>query len=209
MSGLSPDGKWAVTIRVPERRRIELVPTGAGEPRAIDLENLTAQWVNWLKDGKRLVLMASEPGRGSRLFVLDPDGGKPVAITPEGVSIVGQAVSPDGKSLVARGPDGRLAIYPVEPGEPQPIPGQDSGSYPLRFTADGRSLYVTRMSAPPGIIDLVDIATGKRTPWKSFEPPDPSGVEVVGPAVISEDGRSYVYSYRRTLDELFLATGMR
>ena len=208
-TGLSPDGKWASTIRVPERKAIMLVPTGAGEPRTLDGGGLTLQWANWLPDGKRLVLMASEPARGSRLFILDIDGGKPRAITPEGVSIAGQGVSPDGKFLVARGPDGRPAVYPTELGEPRVVPGLNPGDYVLRWVADGRSLYVTRLSAPPGIIDLAEIQTGQRTRWKSFEPPDPSGVEVVGPAVISPDGGSYVYSYRRTLDELYLATGMR
>jgi hypothetical protein len=121
-----------------------------------------------------------------------------------------QTVSPDGRSIVARGPDGRIAIYPVEPGsEPRPVPGLDPEDVPIRWTADGRSLYVSRLSALPGIIDVVNIATGIRTKWKQFQPVDPSGVEQAGPAMISPDGTTYVYSYRRVLGDLFLATGMR
>ncbi len=51
--------------------------------------------------------------------------------------------------------------------------------------------------------------TGRRTVWKEVRPPDPSGVEQVGPIVIARDESSYVYSYRRRLDELFLATGLK
>jgi Tol biopolymer transport system component len=208
--GFSPDGRWVVTLKVPERRGIVLVPTGPGEPRPLDAGNLTFHWLNWFPDGKRLLSSASEARRGSRLFVLDVQGGgKPRAISPEGVILTGQGISPDGRSIVARGADGRLAIYPSEPGEPHAVPGLEPEDVALRFTPDGRSLYITRLSGTPGIIDVVEIETGRRTRWTQFEPPDPSGVEVVGPAVISPTGKGYVYTYRRTLDDLFLATGMR
>ena len=186
-----------------------LVPTGAGEPRTLDVGNLTCGWANWFPDGKRILLSGSEPGRGARLYTVDLAGGPPRAISPEGVTISAQVISPDGRSIVARSPDGRFAIYPAEPGEPRPIPGLEPGEVPLRWTADGRSLYVTRFSAPPGIVDVVEIATGKRSRFTQFDPPDPTGIEIVGPAVIAPDGKSYVYSYRRTLDDLYLATGMR
>lgn len=55
----------------------------------------------------------------------------------------------------------------------------------------------------------MDVKTGTRTPWKEIRPPDPSGVEQVGPIQIAPDEKSYVYSYRRVLDELYLATGLR
>jgi dipeptidyl aminopeptidase/acylaminoacyl peptidase len=207
--GLSPDGRWALTLKTPERRRIVIVPTGAGEPRTLDLGQLTCGWANWFPDGKRALLAASEPGRGSRLYVLDIEGGRSRPITPEGVVISAQSVSPDGRSIFARGPDGRFAIYPSEPGEPRAIPWLEPDEIPLRWTADGGSIYVTRFSEPPGIVDVVDLATGKRSRFTQFDPPDPTGIEVVGPAVIAPDGKSYVYSYRRTLDDLYLATGMR
>jgi hypothetical protein len=40
-------------------------------------------------------------------------------------------------------------------------------------------------------------------------PPDPTGVEQVGPDVITPDEKAYVYSYRRKLGDLYLATGMK
>src|SRR5262249_20572904 len=53
---LSPDGRWAVTVKLPERHPITLLPTGPGEPRTVDIGNLTCQWAKWLPDGRRLVL---------------------------------------------------------------------------------------------------------------------------------------------------------
>ncbi len=47
------------------------------------------------------------------------------------------------------------------------------------------------------------------TPWKELRLPDPAGVLQVGPVVITPDGKSYVYSYRRILEELYLVTGLK
>ena len=58
-------------------------------------------------------------------------------------------------------------------------------------------------------MDIVDVQTGKRTPWKEFHPPDPAGVIQIGPVLMTADGSSYVYSYRRILDELYAVTGLK
>jgi hypothetical protein len=139
----------------------------------------------------------------------DVAGGKPRPLTPEGVSWTGSSVSPDGRSLLARGPDGRLAVYPVETGEPRPVPGMQPDEQPVGWTADGRSIFVTRLSGVPGVISILDLASGQRTAWKELLPPDPTGVEQVGPDVITPDQKAYVYSYRRALGDLYLATGMK
>ncbi|MFY9552048.1 MAG: protein kinase [Thermoanaerobaculia bacterium] len=229
--GLSPDGRWAVTVKLPERRPVTLVPIGAGQPKTLDIGDLTCQWANWFPDGRRLLILANEPGRGPRLFVQEISGGgpttsgqpsavgdavrrtaatKPQAITPEGVTIRGgQSISPDGRSILARGPDGRFAIYPAQPGEPRPTPGFEADDAPIRWMADGRSVFVMAPTVPPGVIHVVDVATGRRTTWRQFQPPDPSGVEQVGPAAIAPDGRSFVVSYRRVLGDLYVATGLR
>jgi len=64
-------------------------------------------------------------------------------------------------------------------------------------------------SGIPLPIDLLDVATGKRHRWRELTPPDPAGVAVTGPVRLSADGQAYAYSYRRQLDELFLAEGLR
>ena len=89
------------------------------------------------------------------------------------------------------------------------MPGLEPDDIPLQWNADGTAIFVYRPSTPPLRVELVDVRTGSRTLWKELRPPDPSGVEQVGPITISRDGASYVYSYRRALDELYLATGMR
>ena len=206
----SPDGRWALTGKLPERRSLILLPTGAGESREIPTGGLNCQWANWFPDGRRIVMSASEPGRGSRLFVVDLSGGAPRAITPEGVTIISsQIISPDGRFIVARSPDGRHAIYPTTTGEPRIVPNMSPDELPIRWTADGRALFVARRAAPPGVIDVLDVATGIRTTWKKFQPLDVTGVDQVGPALIAPDERTWVYSYRRVLGDYYIATGLK
>jgi hypothetical protein len=207
--GFSPDGRWVLAIRELERGQLTLLPTGAGEPKLLPKSGMNYQSAMWFPDGRRVLISGNEPGHGSRLYVQDIPDGKPRAITPEGVSFLFPTMAPDGKSVVASGADRRPAIYPTEPGEPRAVPGLEPEDIPLRWTANGASIFVYRPSAPPLRVEKVDVKTGHRTLWKEIRPPDPSGVEQVGPIEITPDETSYVYSYRRALDELYLATGLR
>ncbi len=207
--GFSPDGRWVLTLRDAPTGQYVLSPTGAGEPKVLPKTGINCQAATWFPDGRRILISGNEPGHGSRLFVQDISDGKPRAITPEGVSFLFHAVSPDGKSIVATGTDRRIAIYPTEPGEPRVVPGLEPDDIPLRWTDNGASIFVYRPSAPPLRVEKVDVKTGRRALWKELRPPDPSGVQQVGPIEIAPDEKSYVYSYRRALDELYLATGLR
>jgi eukaryotic-like serine/threonine-protein kinase len=205
--GFSPDGRSLVAVS--GSGQVSLVPTGAGEPKLLPKSDLVVQAAIWFPDGRRILMNGNQPGRGIRLFVQDVAGGGPRAISPEMVGFRFSAVSPDSKSIIAIGADRRIAIYPTEPGEPRIVPGLEPGDIPLRWTADGAAIFVYRPSPPPLRVEKVDVKTGRRTLWKELNPPDPSGVQQVGPIQIARDEKSYVYSYRRALDELYLLKGLR
>jgi Tol biopolymer transport system component len=213
--GFSPDGRSVLSRSIGATGHTEwtgqftLLPTGTGEPKPLSQTGLLCQAATWFPDGRRILIQAHDPGHGSRLFVQDVPDGKARPITPEGVSIFFHVVSPDGQWVVATGADQRIALYPVERGEPRPVPGLEREDIPLRWTSDGAGLFIYRPSAPPLRVEKVDVKTGRRTLWKEIRPPDPSGVQQVGPIEIAPDEKSYVYSYRRVLDELYLATGLR
>ena len=171
---------------------------GAGEPRKLPPTGLDTDAGSFFADGRRLLLWGHEPGHASRLYVLELPDGKPKPISPEGVSLLRwRALAPDGRSAVARAADGTLGLYPTDGGEPRPLPGATREDVPIRWTADGRGLYVQRGPGVPARVDLLDVASGKRRPWKELTPPDPAGVLAIGPILLSADGLSYVYSYRR------------
>jgi len=206
---LSADGRSALTTN-PTADQLTIIPTGAGTPKELPKAGLIYQWGEFFRDGRRLLLWANEPGHSSRLYLQDTEGGKPRPLGPEGYGFgAGKSISPDGATAVVVGRDNRIATLPIAGGEPRPVPGTVAGETPLAWTADGRAIYVARPIGLPAKIDVVDVATGARRPWKELVPPDPAGVLQVGPVLITPDGASCVYSYRRVLDELSLVTGLK
>ncbi|HEY4228554.1 MAG TPA: protein kinase [Thermoanaerobaculia bacterium] len=207
--GLSPDGKWVLSTRKPGSADFDLIPTGTGETRHLASIDLNLQWASWFPDGRRILISGSERGHGNRLFVAQLPDLKPRPVSPEGFNGVPQGLSPDGKSVLAVAPDNAYVVFPLEAGEPRPLRGLTADEFPVRLTADGRSVYVFNTARLPNRIDLVEVATGRRSPWREFRPPDPAGVFQTSPAIISADGKSYVYSYRRILDDLYVMTGLK
>jgi eukaryotic-like serine/threonine-protein kinase len=206
---LSPEGRSALASRDPAKGQMSLLPTGPGEQQDLSPTGINLQAVTWIPNANRILISGNEPGRRSRLWVQEVPSGRPRAITPEGVSFAFARPSPDGKWVVALGPDRRYALYPLEPGEPRPLPGLDPEEIPVQWSPDGRSIVVYHPGEAPLRVELFDVATGTRKLWKEIRPPDPSGIAQVGPILISWDTGSYVYSYRRSLDDLYLATGLR
>ena len=119
------------------------------------------------------------------------------------------AASPDGGSVAVSVPDGAARIFPVEGGEPRPIPGVEQGDFVLKWSRDGRSLFVGRRADRAVRIDRLDLETGRRAPWKELLPADRAGLVDIAYIDVSGDGESYVYSYRRFLSTLYLAQGLR
>ncbi|MDQ2979736.1 MAG: protein kinase [Acidobacteriota bacterium] len=206
---ISSDGRWALSISgATGKRGLLLLPTGAGEARAI-AANLQVQAVTWFPDGKRILLTASEEGRGARLYQLDGPDAKPRALSPPGYRAFSRCVSPDSKYATVLGPDSKRYLYPLTGGEPAPIPGLLEDESPIGWTADGRSIYVYKRGLYPARIFRLEIATGKRELWKELTPPDPAGISNVAPPAIAADEKTYAYSYNRILSDLFLAEGLK
>ncbi len=211
---LSPDGKW-VLARAPGAetawgREWVLVPTGPGAPRLLPRGAIT-QLVNgaWLPDGKRIVFTAIEGGQGARGYIQDVDTGSMRPITPARVRMPEKAATPDGKSVLVW-LDGKWLFYPIDGGTPRPFSLLGPDDNPRQWSADGRFLYVAPGdTAPPVVIERLDVSTGRREPWKTLVPSDPVGIEYLNPPVIIPDGRGYCYSYARRHHELYVVEGLK
>jgi Tol biopolymer transport system component len=204
---LSPDGKWAIAIQRPATDpQLVAYPTGAGEARVFPKEGLSTWNACWLPDGKKLLLTANEPGRGPRLYERDFTGGKPRALTPEGYRGL-RVVSPDGVWTVVTGPDRKTYLYPLAGGEPAVVPGVGANELVAGFASDSRSMYVYHRGEIPINVSRLDVATGRRQLWRALTPADPGGVSDVAP-LPTPSGDSYVYTYNRTLSDLYLVEGL-
>jgi eukaryotic-like serine/threonine-protein kinase len=209
---LSPDGKWALSILPVPNSPFRLLPTGTGEHPELALSGISPeQAAAWFPDSRRILFAGSEPGHGLRLYVQSIDGGKPRAITPEGITaaLPGFAVSPDGRLVAAIGPDHKAALFPVEGGAPRPIPGVGEKEFPLRFSADGRSIYLWKRGDVPARVTRLDLETGRREVWKDLLPADPAGVERISNVLVTPDAKGYAYCYARLLSDLFVVEGLK
>jgi Tol biopolymer transport system component len=206
---LSPDEKWAIAQPQTTPAQLILLPTGAGESRQLTKDEINHNWAHWFPDGKHIVFTGNEANHGVRFYVQDINGGKPRAISAEGVHATAFAVSPDARYVAGIGPDQHGYLYPIAGGEPQAVHGFPPGEQPITWSADGRFLYTYRPGELPTQISKLDISTGQRTPFRQLMPSDPAGVETIGPILLTQDGKICVYGYHRTLSDLYLVEGQK
>jgi hypothetical protein len=138
-NGLSPDGKWALSIPLLDPGRIDILPTGPGEVRSLRNPGITSyDNVGFVGDGEAIFFTERRAGR-PRSFVQDLAGGAPRAALPEGVWVGRNTLSLDGRRAVGLCPQSEtLCIYPVGGGEPRPVPGLESGAGGVGWDAEGR-----------------------------------------------------------------------
>ena len=205
---LSPDTQWAICLSAnPPSPYLELLPTGAGEPRRFPGNGVLYTGAAWLPDGKRIIVSATEPGHQARLYLQDLDQGRRMPLTPEGVT--SWVVSPDGSTIAARGPTPAIRLYPVDGTAPRELAGVTGRESPIGWIRDG--LLITRRGdpgAPRGEIYRVDVQTGRQERWKNILPRDPAGIMVLVSFRVTPDGRSSAYSWHRALSNLYVADGL-
>jgi Tol biopolymer transport system component len=192
-----------VTRRPSDPLNWTVIPIGPGEPRKIVMTQ-QANVVRWFPDGRRLVVVANEPGRSSRTYEYTIESGNSRPLTPEGIT--GTIASPDGKWLLVSTMQGRWMLWPIDGGKPRDVGGLLPQDAIARWAADGRSVWVSGpTTARRRDVARLDLATGRRVRLLEFGPSDPAGVRTTfGPPVVSADGRTYAYSYRYELSDLFL-----
>jgi dipeptidyl aminopeptidase/acylaminoacyl peptidase len=185
------------------------LPTGAGETQSLTNDSINHQWARWFPDGKRFVFSGNEPGKGVRLYTQEISGGKPKAITPEGVDAVAFAISPDGQLVVGIGPDQKGYLFSSAGGDPRIVAGMEPGDIPINWSEDAHSIFLYRTGEVPAKVYRLELAAGKKTVWKEIAPLDPTGVSTIGPILMTPDGKTYVYGFHRTLGDLYLVEGLK
>jgi eukaryotic-like serine/threonine-protein kinase len=205
---LSPDGEWALSRLNVVPSPLVLYPTGVGEMKQLKNDSLNHMNAGaFLPDGRRFVFLGSEPGHGARLYLESLDDATPHAFSMEGVATL--VLSPDGGMVAARGPDQKIYLFPVAGGDPKLVPGVQPGEFPTAWSPDGRSLFVMTRGQIPAQVFRVEVGSGQRTFWRSFEPADSAGIDTIRGVLVSADNKAYVYGYSRTLSDLYLVQGLK
>ncbi|HVP52073.1 MAG TPA: protein kinase [Terriglobales bacterium] len=204
---LSPDGKWVAIIqRHPARSQLILLPTGPGELRTLDVEDMHYESVEWFPDGKRILFTGNQPGHPVRSWMYELEGGgKPRPVTQEGIR--GTRVSPDGHSFVVVDPR-KLRLGDVGGGEPRTITELQPGESAVRWSADGRYLFLAQQLGETLKLSRVEIASRKSEPWRTLKVPE-GGAAFFGPVALSADGKAVACTFQHDLANLYLVKGLK
>jgi hypothetical protein len=214
-TALSPDGRWAIShLRAQKPPQLVLLPTGPGAPRPLPRGPIAElHWAWWLPDGRRLLVLGNEAGRPARLYLQAVGGGPPRPLSAEGVTATGQApVSPDGRRVIVATPDAAtpFALLAVADGRLVSLTGMLADDEPIRWSPDGRSIYLKSGEAGPATkVVRLAVAGGRREVWRELRAADPAGVTFIGDVLLTPDTTTYAYTYHRNLTDLFLGEGLR
>jgi Tol biopolymer transport system component len=118
-------------------------------------------------------------------------------------------VSPDGR-ILAFTEDSRALLYSSQSSEkPEKEFQFEHGEVPSAWTADGKFLYLVRLSDTPSTITRFEIDSGRRSLWKQVSlPPEIPGTKCDG-LVITPDGKSYAFTYSDHASELYLVRDLK
>ena len=158
----SPDGRSiAALAERGDALQVDVVLIDALTGHEVVLGNhawRNASYVEWLPDGKSLLVNAQEAnGEGtSQVWLLSASGGEPRRITNDLSTYAGLSLTADGKSFVSVRSELRSRVWIVDAagGESRVVSsgaGADDGVNGLAWTADGRLVYT---SASAGNLDI-------------------------------------------------------
>jgi serine/threonine protein kinase len=205
---LSADGRWVWGATTDLPTKGVLVPTGAGQPRVLETPGLSAHITAGvvLPGGEQVIAYAREAGQPPKTYVVDVATGRHRALAAaRGV------VSADGAQFAFRDA-GNLVVVPVASGAPRVAGKLLENEVPLRWSRDGKSVYLRR-GGPSDLaldIDRLDLDTGRRTPWKHLSLSAFAGASGFAGIVIAPEANAYAYSYYvQQASDLFVVTGIR
>jgi hypothetical protein len=211
---VSPDLKWVLSLVATPSSRLVLLPTGPGQPRELDSGPVTDFFLPVAGWGRASPMVYfTGIGMGVPVFYeQDPNGGPPKEAAPAG--LIGHLVSPDERTIV--GQDFRANIgtgdfveYSRDTGAVRPLPGLRQTEVPVSWSADGKSVYVFSPFGMPCSIVKYDLESGHRAVLREISPADRAGVSRIEFVRVTPDGSSWAYSYRRSLNDLFVIEGWK
>jgi serine/threonine protein kinase/Tol biopolymer transport system component len=203
---LSPDGKWVACIHhEAERSSLMLLPTGPGESRTPNIEGMHFDIVEWFPDNRRILFTGNQTGHATRTWMYDLDTNKLTSLTPEGTR--GTRVSPDGQWFITIDPH-KLLLSPLGGSDPTAIIDLQLGEGVVRWSGDGRYLFLQQREPTSIKITRFEVATRRKEPWLTVKDPEP-GASFVGQLALSADGKACATTFQRDLANLFLVQGLK
>jgi hypothetical protein len=125
-----------------DRNQFVFYPTGAGEPRRLDIRPDQFNFMSWFPDSATVMVCGSASASPPRCYRQPIAGG---AMTPIGpLSAVGGSVRPDGSHVLTDGGE-KDWLYPASGGEPTVLDARKLKEATfVGWSADGQPFFTTR-----------------------------------------------------------------
>ncbi len=154
----------------------QLVPVGAGTPRALPAPGIQSFFAWFHPDGKRIGINGRTKGGPWRHYLMNLDGSGLTPFGPDNLEhYVGQVpLSNDGRWLCGYPlPERVVRVYPVDGndgGDPIVVKGLEPLEVVIRFAEGDRELFVFNRESLPARIYRLDFRTGERKLLREFQP---------------------------------------
>jgi len=209
---ITHDGGLVLVVVHTIPAQLVLHPTGPGQSHRLDAGQFDgldyeSGAIEVLGADTVVFFCGAERGRRQRCY-LHRAGGSPAPVTPEGT--MRAALSPDGRRVFAI-VDDTARVYPVGGGEPRPALGLTPEDVVVRWSPDGRELWVWANDTSTSIIrvDRVDPETGMRAELLSLALHDVAGVRSLEMLTLADDPNVFAYGQWRYTSTLYTVEGMR
>ena len=217
-AGFMPSGSEVFTLPSQATKQMTVLPLGPGQPRDIHFqEGVLGMTISVLPDGKRALI---ELNNGSMRMAQLSDGSSHLIKGSDSPNfsftrfLGDHPLSPAGDRVLltdtSKGVlDGAMYIVPLDGSAPIPIRGQAPGDIPMRWDADGKSIYVFNRDGLPARINRIELTSGKRTLVREIMPSNPAGLAGIRSIAMTPDARTLAYNYVRKLSDLYLIEGLK
>ena len=209
VSDFTPDGQWVVTVVPSTPPQLRLYPVGAGETRRLDLgafEALSDAHV-WGPGADSALACGTMPGHVPRCYLRTTSAAAWRPVTDDGADHA--FVSPDGHLVLTTSPNGSNRLYDLRTGSARPVHGLRAADRVLRWSPDGKALWVWQTDTLSVVIERVDIATDRRAHLTTIIPLGGGGLRSTADIGLADDPRIYSYSSVVQRSRLFVIEDAR
>jgi hypothetical protein len=210
-TSLSLDGKWALMIPVRQPDHVEIVPTGPGRSRRVEIPDAARyDMAGWLPDGKSFYVTTRDADGARATWLVDAGGGEPRRLPlPAGVAVYYNTFSPEGQRFVARCPESEgHCVYPTAGGEPEALARAEPEWSPVAWDRNGQVYFRERKGRIPEVLWRVDVETGQPERVAEISPRNRSGVLGLSRLSVAQSGDAWAYSLMRRLSDLYVVTDL-
>jgi hypothetical protein len=103
----------------------------------------------------------------------------------------------------------RLALYKISDGKSFPLKNLDEEFYLVRWAGDGENLFIWQCGEIPAVVYKYNLTSGTKEKWLELMPKEMLGLNQIVGVKLTPDGKTYAYSYKQELSDLYLMEDLK